>query len=587
MLYPEELIEEIRTQNNIIDVVSEYVHITKKGSSHFGLCPFHNEKSPSFSVSEEKQMYYCFGCGAGGNVYTFVMEYENYNFVEAIKALADRAHIQLPEMEYSEAQKKELSFKQRLLDANKEAARYYYYQMMNDPKKKAILYLDKRGIDETNRKKFGLGYANFFRDDTYRYLKSKGFTDQELFEAGLTAKEKTKQESYYDRFFDRLMFPIFDIHNRVIGFGGRVLGDSNPKYLNTGETKLFDKSRNLYGMNIARMARNKKLIIVEGYMDVIALHQAGFTTAVASLGTAFTTGHASLIRRYADEVVIAYDTDDAGVNATLRAIPILKKADISVRVLSVEGAKDPDEYIELFGAKGFSDLIERAEPSFMFEIRQLEKSHNLKDPEGRTNFDYALAKKILTLENEIERENYLDAVVEKYNIKRSAMESLLGKIGKNIGIANQPTDHSDGVTSRDSKDVIMRAQKNMLTLITSHEKVYNAILDLIKPEEFSDNTYRQMAQMVMEAYEKDEPIEPASLIQQFDTIEEQNKIANVFNNNMPIEHAGQFEKMIKENIQIIKRQHIEQLSKQVNDPKQLQEMINMKRQLDSLNISLD
>ncbi len=393
MLYDENLIEEIRLQNNIVGVISEYVHLNKKGSSHFGLCPFHNEKSPSFSVSDSKQMYYCFGCGAGGNVYTFIMEYENYNFVEAVKHLAERAHIELPEAEVSEAVKREMSRKQKMIDANKEAARYYYFQMSKDEKKKAAQYLDERGIDQETRKKFGLGYAKFFRDDLYRYLKGKGYDDQLLFDVGLLLEDKRNKGSYYDRFFDRLMFPIFDVHNRVIAFGGRILGDGNPKYLNSPESKLFDKSRNLYGMNIARTARGRKIILVEGYMDVIAMHQAGFSNAVASLGTAFTTGQASLVRRYADEVVIAYDMDNAGINATLRAIPILKNAGLGVRVLSVEGAKDPDEFIQTFGAKAFEGLIAKAKSSLMFEINQLERDHNLDDPEGRTNFDVAVAKK--------------------------------------------------------------------------------------------------------------------------------------------------------------------------------------------------
>ncbi len=586
MLYPDHLIEEIRVQNNIIDVISEYVHLTKKGSSHFGLCPFHNEKTASFSASEEKQMYYCFGCGAGGNVFTFVMEYENYNFVEAVKHLADRVHIELPEADVSEEMKREMSVKQQMLDANKEAARYYYFQMKKDDKAKAKAYLDSRGIDEEISKKFGLGYSRFFRDDLYKYLKGKGFKDQILLDAGLIMKDKNKAGEYYDRFFDRLMFPIFDVHNRVIAFGGRILGDGNPKYLNSPETKLFDKSRNLYGMNIARTARKKKVIIVEGYMDVIALHQAGFNNAVASLGTAFTTGQASLIRKYADEVIMSYDTDNAGVMATLRAIPILKKAGLGVRVLSVEDAKDPDEYIQKFGADAFLQLIESAKPSFMYEVEQLEKQHNLKDPDSRTKFDIAICEKLLTLDNEIERENYLDAVVDRYKLKRSAVESLLAKLGKNVGIAVQKAE-PEVVHSRESKDVLMRAQKNILTFITSHNKVFGAVKNYLSPKEFTDPVYKAVAEEIFHAYENDEEIQPANLVHQFNEIEEQNQIASIFNNNMQVEHSTQFEKMIKENIQIIKRHYIEQLSRKVSDPVQLQEMIVMKKQLDNLNIELE
>ena len=586
MYYPDELIEEIRIQNNIIDVVSESVHLTKKGSSHFGLCPFHNEKSPSFSVSEDKQMYYCFGCGAGGNVYTFVMEYENYNFVESVKYLADRVHIELPEAEVSEEMKREMSYKQQLLDANKETARYFYYQMMKDDKKKVSDYLDGRGIDGDTRKKFGLGYSRFFRDDLLKYLKSKGFKEQTLLDAGLILRDKNHPEAYYDRFFDRLMFPIFDVHNRVIAFGGRILGDGNPKYLNSPETKLFDKSRNLYGMNIARTARTKKIIIVEGYMDVIALHQAGFSNAVASLGTAFTTGQASLIRKYSNDVILAYDADKAGINATLRAIPIMKKAGLSVRVLTVQGAKDPDEFIKAYGNEAFEALITNAEPSFMYEVRQLEESHNLKDPDDRTKFDTALCEKLLTLDNEIERENYLDALVEKYHLKRSIIENELGRLGRDKGITKRPLE-PEVIHNRESKDVLMRAQKNLLTFMTSHYKVFGAVKLYLLPKEFTDPVYRTVAEHIYEAYNKGEEVEPASLVLKFNKLEEQNQIASIFNNNMPIEHSGQFEKMIKENVQIIKRHYIEELSRQVSDPVQLQEMIVMKKQLDLLTIQLD
>lgn len=586
MYYPDDLIEEIRVQNNILDVISGYVHLTKKGSSYFGLCPFHNEKSPSFSVSEDKQMYYCFGCGAGGNVYTFVMEYENYNFIEAVKVLADKVRIELPEAEVSEEMKRALSYKQQMLDANKETARYFYYQMVKDDKKKVVEYLEGRGIDEETRKKFGLGYSRFFRDDLLKYLTNKGFKIQTLLDAGLIIKDKNHQDAYYDRFFDRLMFPIFDVHNRVIAFGGRILGDGNPKYLNSPETKLFDKSRNLYGMNIARVARKKKIIIVEGYMDVIALHQAGFSNAVASLGTAFTTGQASLIRKYADQVILAYDADNAGINATLRAIPILKKAGVSVRVLTVEGAKDPDEFIKQYGKGAFEDLIDHAEPSFMYEVRQLEQSHNLKDPDERTKFDSAICEKLLTLENEMERENYLDALIDKYHLKRKVIEKELARMGKG-GIVTAKPFEPEPVVHRESKDVLMRAQKNLLTFMTSHYKVFGAVQPYLSAKEFADPVYKHVAEFIYDAYSKGEDIEPANLVMKFNDVEQQNQIAGIFNNNMPVEHSGQLEKMIRENVQIIKRHYIEQLSRQITDPVQLQEMIVMKKQLDTLNIQID
>lgn len=587
MYYPDDLIEEIRLQNNILDVIGESVQLQKKGSSHFGLCPFHHEKSPSFSVSEDKQMYYCFGCGVGGNVYTFVMEYENYSFVEAVKYLADRVKIDLPEAEVSEEAKREMSVKQQMLEANKEAARYFYYQMVNDDTKKAIEYLDGRAIDEDLRKKFGLGYAKFFRDDLYRYLKARGFKDETLLDAGLIIRDKNKPDAYYDRFFDRLMFPIFDVHNRVIAFGGRILGDGQPKYLNSPETKLFDKSRNLYGLNIARTARKKRIIVVEGYMDVIALHQAGFNNAVAPLGTAFTTGQASLIRRYAEDVILAFDADGAGIKATLRAIPILKSAGLGVRVLTVEGAKDPDEFIKKYGNEAFEGLISAAEPSLMYEIKQLESLYNRDDPDEKTKFDQALCEKLVTIDNEIERENYLDALVDKYRLKRSTIEHTLADLGRDAGITKKPVESPMPMNNRESKDALIQAQKNLLTFMTGHYKVFGAVKSFLSPKEFTDPVYRAVATHVYAAYEAGKAVDPAGLVQKFTEIEAQNRIAGIFNNNMPIEHSGQFEKMIRENIQIIKRHYIEKLSRQVSDPVQLQEMIVMKKQLDNLDIRLD
>ena len=303
MFYPEELIEEVRMKNDIVDVISGYVKLQKKGSSHFGLCPFHNEKSPSFSVSGSKQMYYCFGCGAGGNVFTFIMEYENFSFHEAVKFLADRAGVSLPTQEYSEEMKKKESKRARLLEVNKEAAKYFYYQLRSDRGAVGYKYLRSRQLSDETIKKFGLGFANVTSNDLVKYLKSKGYDDKLIQEAGLASFDE--KYGMHDKFWNRVMFPIQDSNHRVIGFGGRVMGDAKPKYLNSPETMIFDKSRNLYGLNFARSSRKNQFILCEGYMDVIALHQAGFTQAVASLGTAFTAGQANLLRRYTENVLLS------------------------------------------------------------------------------------------------------------------------------------------------------------------------------------------------------------------------------------------------------------------------------------------
>ena len=327
MRYSEDLIEEIRMKNDIVDVISGYVKLQRKGSSYFGLCPFHNEKSPSFSVSPAKQMYYCFGCGAGGNVFTFLMEYENFTFVEALRALAERAGVELPQLEYSKEAKEQADLKATLLEVNKLAAKYYYYQLRREGGAAAMAYLKGRKLSESTMNQFGLGYSDKFSDDLYRYLKSKNYSDEILRQSGLFNVDERR--GMYDKFWNRVIFPIMDVNHRVIGFGGRVMGDGKPKYLNSPETKIFDKSRNLYGLNLARTSRKKNLIICEGYMDVIAMHQAGFNNAVASLGTALTSQQASLLKRYTDEVLIIYDSDEAGTKAALRAIPMLKTAGLS------------------------------------------------------------------------------------------------------------------------------------------------------------------------------------------------------------------------------------------------------------------
>ena len=301
MYYSDDMIEEVRTRNDIVDVISGYVKLQRKGSSYFGLCPFHNEKSPSFSVSPSKQMYYCFGCGAGGNVFTFLMEYENFTFPEAVKALADRAGMELPEMEYSEEAKQQRDLKTAVLEVNKMAAKYYYCLLRAPQGAKAMEYLKKRELSDETMRRFGLGYASQYSDELYRYLKQQGVSDALMKESGLLSVNE--RQGMYDKFWNRVMFPIMDVNGKVIGFGGRVMGDAKPKYLNSPETIVFDKSRNLYGLHIARTARKKYLIVCEGYMDVISLHQAGFTNAVASLGTALTSQHASILKRYTDEVI--------------------------------------------------------------------------------------------------------------------------------------------------------------------------------------------------------------------------------------------------------------------------------------------
>ena len=415
MYYSDDVIEEVRMKNDIVDVISGYVKLQRKGSSYFGLCPFHNEKSPSFSVSPGKQMYYCFGCGAGGNVFTFLMEYENFSFVEAVKYLADRAGIRLPEAEYSPESRRAADLKSRLLEINKKAAAFYYYQLKSEKGKQGMEYLKKRELSEETIKKFGLGCSPRYSGALYQYLKGQGYSDELLKESGLFNVDERR--GMQDRFWNRVMFPIMDVNSRVIGFGGRVMGQGEPKYLNSPETKIFDKSRNLYGLNVARTSRKPYLIICEGYMDVISMHQAGFTNAVASLGTALTSGHASLMSRYTKEVLLTYDSDEAGQKAALRGIPILRAAGIRPRVVNLAPYKDPDEFIKAEGREAFEKRLEEAMNYFLFQVKVLEKKYNLADPEEKTQFFREIAGMLLEFPEELERNNYMETLSRIYRIQ--------------------------------------------------------------------------------------------------------------------------------------------------------------------------
>lgn len=528
MRYSDDLIEEIRMKNDIVEVISGYVKLQRRGSSYFGLCPFHNEKSPSFSVSPGKQMYYCFGCGAGGNVFTFIMEYENFTFMEAVKLLADRAGVKLPEMEYSKEVKEQADKKALLLEVQKQAAKYYYYQLRTEKGKQALAYLMKRELSEETIQRFGLGYSDKFSGGLYQYLKKKNYSDGLLRDCGLfNADEK---RGMYDKFWNRVIFPIMDVNNRVIGFGGRVMGDAKPKYLNSPETGIFDKSRNLYGLNFARTSRRRKLIICEGYMDVISMHQAGFTNAVASLGTAMTSQQAVLMKRYADEVLVVYDSDEAGTKAALRALPLLKQAELSARIVNLKPYKDPDECIKAEGKEGFERRLEDAENGFLFEIRILSGQFAMQDPKGRTDFFRAAARRLLEFEDEIERNNYLETIARIYMTEPQALKKLVGRLalqGAGIPEYEKPRSGQNRVKKMERADV--KAQKLMLTWITAYPGIIRELKRYITPEDFTTPFYRTVAEMLYEQEEKEGLVNPAKLLNRFADSEEQKEVAALFN----------------------------------------------------------
>ena len=556
MYYPEELIEEVRTRNDIVEVISGYVRLQKKGSNYFGLCPFHNEKSPSFSVSPGKQMYYCFGCGAGGNVITFLMEYENQTFPEAVRTLAQRAGITLPEADDSKEARQADSRRAKLLEINKEAAKYFYYQLRTERGSVGMEYLRKRELSDETMNHFGLGYANKYSNDLIQYLKSKGYSEDLIRDAGLCNVDE--KHGMYDKFWNRVMFPIQDINHRVIGFGGRVMGDGKPKYLNSPETEIFDKSRNLYGLNFARTSRKGNVILCEGYMDVIAMHQAGFTQAVASLGTAFTSGQASLLRRYANEILLSYDSDGAGVNAALRAIGILKEAGMTGRVINLEPYKDPDEFIKALGGEEFQKRLDHAENSFFFELRQLQKNYDLSDPEQKTAFHREIARRLCTFSEEVERENYIEAVAQKYHISFENLRRLVGTYAAQTGLAQPVIRPKSGVQKKNTAaEGIKNSQKLLLTWLVEQPQLYRQISKYISPKDFTEGLYEKVADRLFEELEQGN-INPASIISMFEEEEDQREAASLFHTKLErLESTAEQEKALHDIVCAVKRNSYE------------------------------
>ena len=582
MYYPQELIEEVRTKNDIVDVISGYVRIQKKGSNYFGLCPFHNEKSPSFSVSQSKQIFYCFGCGAGGNVITFLMEYENATFQEAVKILADRAGINLPEMEYNEEARQKESRRARLLEINKEAARYYYYMLRDSRGRTGYQYLSGRSLTDETMKKFGMGFADGSSSDLTAYLRARGYPDELLQESGLLAFDEKR--GVHDKFWNRVMFPIQDGNHRVIGFGGRVMGDAKPKYLNSPETMIFDKSRNLYGLNFARTSRKGNIILCEGYMDVIAMHQAGFTQAVASLGTAFTTGQASLLRRYTEDVLLAYDSDGAGVNAAMRAIGILKESGLRGRVIDMKPYKDPDEFMKNLGAEAFEERISQAQNSFFFELSILERDYQMEDPESRTNFHREIAKKLCGFEEEVERENYIEAVAQKYHIGFDNLRRLVSGYAARTGLV-QPAVRPKSTVARKNtpEENAKRSQRLLLTWITEEPALYPKIRPYIAAADFTEPLYKEVAERLFTDLEKG-IFQPAAIVSTFEDEQEQRAVAEIFNTQLQeITTPKEREKAFHDIIYAVKKNSFEYYSGRMgSDMNALSQVIAGKKALEEL-----
>ncbi len=583
MYIPDDLIEEIRSRNDIVDVISSYIKLQKKGGSYFGLCPFHNEKSPSFSVSPHKQMFYCFGCGEGGNVFSFLMKYDSMTFTDAVRQLAERAGVGLPDIEENPGDRRKNDLKNMILDINREAARYFHYILGTETGNNAVKYLNERCLGEDTVKKFGLGVSPVKSDSLYRYMKNKGYTDEVLKETGLFIYD---DRGVYDRFRNRVMFPIINISNKVIGFGGRVMGKGEPKYLNTPETAVFDKGHNLYGLNIAKNARKNNIIICEGYMDVISMHQAGFCQAVASLGTALTEGQAGLIKRYVQEVLICYDSDGPGVKAALRAIDIFRRTGLRCRVINMEPYKDADEFIKKEGAESFSRRIDNAENGFMFEIRILERNYDMNDPAGRTAFYNETAKKLAAFSEELERDSYTSAVADKYFISAASLRKLTAGYAASRAGIREPVVHHAVTSEKDS--AVNKSQRMILTWIADDKEIYYKIKNIITADDFTSDIYKKVAGIMFSEIENG-TFNPATVLNHFQGDENHNEISLILNTSLIDDDSDikEKERALNDAVYNIKRNSLEMKSRKAEDVAELQEIFREQSKLSNMHISLN
>ena len=598
------MINEVLSRNDIVDVIGSYASLKKKGANYEACCPFHHEKTPSFKVNREKQMYHCFGCGVGGNVFTFVMEYENLNFPEAVERLAERAGVQLPEKSMNAQERSREQYKITLREMNKTAAAYFHYILKHSQHgEKAYEYFhETRGLSDETINKFALGYSDIYRDDLYRYLKSKGYTDDQMKGSGLV--EISEKEGGVDKFWNRAMIPILDINGKVIAFGGRVMGDGKPKYINTSDTAVFDKSHTLFAMNIARRSRRKGFICCEGYMDVISMHQAGFDNAVASLGTAFTFGHAGIIKRYADEVYLAYDSDGAGVEATKKVIAILREVGVGARVINMRPYKDPDEFIQNLGSEAFEERIKKAESGMMFLARIYSEEYDQSDPGELTKFQNQIARELAYIEDDLERNNYVDAIARKYVIDKDTLAAKVHAYGvagtakpeiveretrrlqEQQGYEEFPGDQSAGAPGRpETKD--NKTAKLLLTWLVNRPELFARLDGVVSEADFEPGIYRTVADKLYSQYREKHKVEPAVVVNTFQDVEEQRLVAGMLQTDLAIDMTE--EEVVNAITEVVKKIKLASIKKQLeseNDMMKVQQLIKDRKKIEKFKVIL-
>ena len=587
--YSDEIIEEVRQTNDIVDVISQYVRLKRSGRNYFGLCPFHNEKSPSFSVSPDKQIFHCFGCGVGGNVFTFLTKIEGIGFVEAVQTLAERANIQLPTLESSGDSKKE-ELKTKVYKVNEFTANFYHENLYKPDAKIAQEYVKKRKLTNDTLKSFKIGFSGKF-DELYRALKQNGFEDREILESGLVNRNDNGR--YIDRYRNRLMFPICDVRGRVIAFGGRVLDDSKPKYINSPENIVYSKGRHLFGLNVAKKYDIKKnLLIVEGYMDVISLHQRGIHNVVASLGTAMTQQQGYLLRNSTEQIILSYDSDEAGLNAKLRALEILQNMGCDIRVLQMEGAKDPDEFVIKYGNARFQALIDKALSVVEFKVKVLKQRLNLDNTSDKIKFLNEIAKLIAKVENTMEREVYIEKISKEYDVSKEAIYAEVNKLTYKQRNTEKALEKSRPVILHKKNEetnvpeATNRRENTILSILLIGElSIFNTIKQNIKIEDFKYPLNKQIAKKLYEEFEKGN-ININGIIDNLNE-EEQNHITMIMAEDYGIENL---EKAINDIIQNYEKEKLNERKFEIlellEEDLEKDEKISLEKELSDIIIKL-
>jgi DNA primase len=587
--YSDELLEEVRSRNDIVDIISQYVTLKRKGRNFFGLCPFHNEKSPSFSVSPDKQIFKCFGCGKGGNVFHFLMNAENISFVEAVQILAERANIELPKNSGDEDEK-QVQLKNEVYKVNEAAAMFYHETLYKPTSKVAQEYVKKRKLGNNTLKAFLIGYAPM-NNELFNHLKSKGFSVEAMLASNLIGR--SEKGIFYDKFKHRLMIPIQDVRNRYIAFGGRVLDDSKPKYINSPEDIVYSKGRNLFGLNVAKRNSNgmlKKILIVEGYMDAISLYQRGITNVVASLGTALTDAQGRLLRRNAEQVILGYDADGAGQTAILRGMDILKNLGVDIRVLQISDAKDPDEYVIKYGAEKFKKCMEDAISVVEFKVKILKQTLDLNNTNDKIKFLNEIAKTLASVDNSMEREVYIDKIGKTYGISTEAIQSEINKLTNKEPDKKKIENTSVIIKKNEEKTIdenVLRREKMLIYLLINYsDKTFKRISSVVKTDYIQDASNKIIIDKIFEKLKDNQ--NPEDVLNWFEDQDMVSYLAGVLSNDFEIADVDKaiedVEKTYLKEAKISRRDEIIEILKSPELDKD--EKANLEKELNNIIIDL-